>query len=69
MLVASTPDQIEYVNLARCKSAIKLEKVGLKSRGGSIRKMMAIKMGLKSNASHDQVIEAIQNKMNEMLAK
>lgn len=48
MLVASTPDQIEYVNLARAKSAIKLEKVGLKSRGGSVRKMMAIEWIIES---------------------
>jgi hypothetical protein len=67
MLIADTNEKIEYFNLSRAKSAIKLESLGMKSRGGSLRKKFAIHFGLKSNASHEQVIEKIQEKMNELM--
>jgi hypothetical protein len=67
MIIADTPNKIEYFNLSRAKSAIKLESVGLKSRGGSVRKMYAIHFGLKPSASHEIVIQKIQEKMNELI--
>lgn len=50
------------------RSALRLEKLGMKSRGGSIRKGWAIKLGLKPNAKIDEVIAAIDKRLEEIKA-
>lgn len=64
-MVFSTPEAINRFQLAAVKSALKLEKVGLKSRGGSIRKGWAIKLGMKQNAKIDDVIAKVQELLDE----
>ena len=66
-LAATTPNQIQYFILASAKARVKLESKGLKSRGGSIRKLMATRLGLKSTTKYEDVIEAIQLRMEELL--
>ena len=48
------------------KGALRSEKLGMKRRGGSIRKGWALRMGLKANASYDEVIAAIDARLAEI---
>lgn len=66
-MILTTPDQIEYFRLASMKQRVKLESIGLKSRGISIRKHMAQELGLKSSASYEVVIGEIDKKLSKML--
>lgn len=66
-IIIDNPEGIAYARLASCKGAVKLEKVGLKSRGGSVRKMIAVEMGMKATATHDDVIAEIQRRMDLFL--
>ena len=68
--IITTPDGVEYASLAALKGAVKLESLGLRhSRIRNVRKMAAIRMGLKPNTKHAEVIEAIKARMDELLAK
>lgn len=68
--VIDTNDGLTYVHCAQMKGAINLERVGLKhSSGRSVRKHAAKLMGLKQNAPHQEVIDALQAKMDELLEK
>lgn len=60
---------IEYFRLSSLKAQLKLEAVGLKSRGGPIRPRIAKEFGLSARASHAEFIEAIQKKMDAILAE
>jgi hypothetical protein len=64
---ASTPAQIAYVRLASLKAALKLERAGMKSRGGAIRPRVAAEFGLTPRASWGAYIEAIEQKMRALL--
>ena len=67
MTTINTPEGIAYAQLAMLKGAVKLEKAGMKCRGTS-RTVYARKVfGLKARAPHDEVIAAIQAKMDEIL--
>lgn len=69
-IMITTKEGIEYAQLAAMKGAVKLEKAGLKhSSGRSLRKHAAVTMGLKPGASYDDVIKALEAKMNELLVK
>ena len=60
---------VTVFQLLAVKGAIKLEKLGMKhSSGKSIRKMWALQLGLKANAKHDEVIAAIEKKLEEVRA-
>lgn len=60
--------QLEYWNLCQLKAAVRLEKVGMKhSSGRSARKAACIKLGIKQNCTHDQVIKKLQEAINAML--
>lgn len=51
------------------RSALRLEKLGMRhSKVGSIRKGWAIKLGLKPNAKIDEVIEAVDKRIEEIKA-
>jgi hypothetical protein len=64
--IANTPESIETMRLIHLKSALSLESKGMKAaRGPKLRKPTAIAMGLKSNASYDEVIKAIKDKLEE----
>ncbi len=66
-IVIDTPEGISYVRLASLKGMVKMEKAGLKGRVNATA-MMRKEFGLKARAPHDEVIAAIQKKMNEILA-
>lgn len=65
-IVIDTPEGIEVFRLLAVKGALNLEQVGLKSRGGSIRKGWAIRLGLKPTAKYPEVIEAIERKLAQL---
>jgi hypothetical protein len=68
MLVANTPEQVSYVQLASLKQAVKLESKGLKlSRGASAKSNACRMLGLSTRTKHDVVINTIQDKMKEIL--
>lgn len=61
--ITVTGDDIAIFQLLAVKGALKLEKAGLKSRGGSIRKGWALRLGLKPTAKHDEVIAEINRRV------
>lgn len=68
MTVMLTGDGIVYAQLCALKGAVKLEKVGMRhSSGRSARKHAAKLMKLKPRASYDDVIAALEKRINEML--
>lgn len=64
---ATTPEQIAYVRLASLKAQLKMEKVGMKTRGGALRPRLAAEFGLKPRDTHQKFIDTIQDRMNVML--
>lgn len=68
MTTIATPEGITYFSLASLKGAVKLEALGMKRRGPSATSIARKQFGLKARASHQEVIAAIQTKMDEMLA-
>lgn len=66
---ATATVEVNYYCLCTWKSALKLEKVGLKSSGGAIRPRIAERLGLKPRADRDVFIARIQELMNQILAQ
>jgi hypothetical protein len=62
-------EQVAYGRLAAIKAALKMEKVGLKTRGGALRPKIAAEFGLKPRASYDVYIAEIQKRMDAALTK
>jgi hypothetical protein len=60
----STPATIVY-HWCALKGAIKLEKKGLRRRGQSAKAIAIAELGLKKNSTHDEVIEALQKKIDD----
>jgi hypothetical protein len=69
MTTISTPNGIAFARLASLKGMLKLEKVGLKTRGGALRPRIAAELGLKKSDSHDKFIAEIQSRMDKALAE
>ena len=67
MIAATTPESISYFRLASLKGMLKLEKVGMKTRGGALRPRIAAEFGLKARDSHDKFITKIEQLMEEAL--
>jgi hypothetical protein len=65
---AHTPEEISYFRLASIKSQLKLEKVGLKSRGGALRPRICKEFGLPKTRPHDEFIAVIQKRMDDIIA-
>ena len=61
----STPEGISYTRLASLKGMLKLEKIGMKTRGGALRPRIAAELGLKARDSHDTFIAKINEKLNQ----
>lgn len=57
---------ISIYRLASMKGAVRLESLGMKSRGGSRTALMRKELGLKARAPHADVIKAIENKIAEL---
>ena len=69
-IIINDPTGITYARLASMKSAVRLESKGMKmSRGLNVTAMARKELGLKARAPHQQVIEAIQKRMDELLAQ
>jgi hypothetical protein len=68
-LVFDTPNQIGYVRFASLKAALKMEKVGLKTRGGALRPRLAKEFGLKPRDSFDTYIAHCETQMAVLKAK
>jgi hypothetical protein len=67
MTTISTPEGIEYFHLLQLRGCLKMEARGMShSRLGKIRKPVAIMLGLKPNTKIEQVIEALQAKLDKM---
>ena len=58
-----TGDDIAIFQLLAVKGALRLESLGMKSRGGSIRKGWALHLGLKPSAKHAEVIAEIERRV------
>lgn len=64
-----TGEGVTMLQLHVVRGALKLEKTGLKCRGGSIRKAWAPILGLKPRDKHDKFLEAIDKKIAECKAR
>ena len=67
MTTITTPEGISYVRLASLKGMLKLEKVGMKTRGGALRPRIAAEFGLNKRDSHDKFIAEIESRMQAAL--
>lgn len=69
-ITISDPTGISYARLASMKGAVHLEFKGMKmSRGLNVTAMARKELGLKARAPHQEVIEAIQKRMGELLTQ
>lgn len=59
-----TGEQISTYQLMVVRAAIKLEKLGLKHSGGSVRARWAAQLGLKPRDAHDKFV----NKLTELIS-
>lgn len=66
-IVIDTPEGIHYARLAVEKGRVKMEKAGLKFKGGSARKRMALYFGMKPGTTHDVVVARIQEEMDKLI--
>ena len=57
--VVNTPDGIAAFRLLSLRGMLKLEKVGLKTRGGALRPRICAEFGLNKRDPHDVFIAAI----------
>jgi hypothetical protein len=62
----ATGTGVSYVRLASLRGMLRMEKVGMKSRGGALRPKIAAEFGLSARASYDDFINAVQKKMEEL---
>jgi hypothetical protein len=60
------PKAIECFRLASLIAQLKLEKVGMTSRGGALRPRICKEFGLSRVAKHDVYIEVIKQKKDEL---
>lgn len=69
MTTVNTPDGVEYFRLANLKQQLKLEKLGMRSRGGAIRPRIAKEFGLNPRAPHASYIEIVEQRMEALRTK
>ena len=65
--IAATPDSVSYYRLASLKGMLKMESVGMKSRGGALRPRIASEFGLSSRTPHAVFIAEIQKRMDALI--
>lgn len=68
MTMVNTPAGIAYARLLSVRGMLRLEKIGLKSRGGALRPRLAAELGLKPRDSYDLFISTIDAKLAIALA-
>lgn len=71
--VCNTPEAISHFRLASLRGMVKLEKIGMQTRGGAIRPRIAAELGLKPRDSYEKFLAAIDTalaasrfKLNQM---
>ena len=69
MTTISDAKGIEYFRLSSLKGAVKLESLGMKRRGTSATSIARKELGMKARAKHQEVIAAIQHKMDALLVE
>lgn len=68
-MIADGPEAVNLFRLIALRSAVSLESKGLKSRRfGSMRKKAALEMGLLPMAKHQDVMDALTRKIEEIHA-
>lgn len=65
----ATGEVVSYVRLASLRGMLRMEKAGMKSRGGALRPRIAAELGLKARDSYDTFIDTVQAKMEELAPK
>lgn len=63
MSTVNTPAGIAYARLLSLRGMLRLEKIGLKSRGGALRPRIAAEFGLKPRDSYELFISTIEAKL------
>jgi hypothetical protein len=58
------PETRRFYVYAVWRGQVRMEKAGLKNRGGSVRLRAAQHLGLKRNASHDEVIAELTKRID-----
>ena len=58
-------DKPDVFRLLSLRGMLRLEKVGMKTRGGALRPKICNEFGLKKNAPHDEFIAAINRIIQE----
>ena len=59
MATVSTPEGIAVFRLMSLRGMLRMEKIGMKTRGGALRPRIAGELGLKPRDSYDLFIETI----------
>lgn len=68
MTAITTPDGISHFRLASIRGMLKLEKVGMKTRGGAIRPRIAAELGLRPRDSYDVYLAKIEQMLADSRA-
>ena len=68
-IVLSGPLEVSYGRYAMLKGALKLESVGMKTRGGPLRPKLAKEFKLSPRAPHADYIAYCVGRMAELLAE
>lgn len=63
MTALTTPIAIDTYRLASLRAILKLEKAGMKGRGGALRPKIAAELGLKARDSHDTFIQELTKRI------
>lgn len=67
-MIATSPAQITVMRLASLRAMLRMEKVGMKTRGGSLRPRIAAEFGLSARASHDVFIDHLTSLIEATIA-
>ena len=62
-------NEVEVSRLLALRGAVKLESVGLKSRGGSRRMLACRKLGISTKTTHEEVIKRLSTVIDAAIAK
>ena len=60
-------NEVQFFHICALKGAVKLESKGLKRRGESAKSIAIKELGLKRNSSFEEVIAALETKIEESL--
>jgi hypothetical protein len=67
--VINTPEGIAAYRLLSLRGMLRMEKAGMKTRGGALRPRIAAELGLKARDSHDTFITEIERRLEELKPK